>query len=358
MKAFLSVAAMVMTTIVAGGADAAPKVPAAVERWIEPGQPGDYRLHVHERHASNLCGKPPVLLLHGYGVPTAMAFDVQGASLMEHLAQTGRTSFAVDLPGFGKSQRPPEMNGAPIAGKPLIRAADVLSDVTRAVDYVQSVCPGTQVDVIGWSWGGVVAAMWASTQPTALRRLILVDSMYSLHVPSITKLFADPTNPDKVNPNLPSYNIVPVQAIADQWNGMLSTTGLSADALRQPEVAEAVSKVFLESDAGRPSATAIRRPLGPIVDLFEIFSGRPIYDASKVIAPTFVIHGDADNFSDIGMVTHFSQSCGRRELIVGDGTHYMIFEKSRHQVYAALDDYLSSDFPACGIRKKGVQHEN
>jgi alpha-beta hydrolase superfamily lysophospholipase len=356
MRMLLGVAAMAFGMMTSGTAYTETQVPNAVEHWVEPDGPGEYRLHVHERRAVSSCDQPPVLLLHGYGVPTAMAFDVPGASLMEHLARTGRSSFAVDLPGFGLSERPAEMD-APPAGAPILRAADVLKDVGRAVRYVQSVCPGSKVDVVGWSWGGVVAAMWASAQPADLRRLVLIDSMYSLHVPSITRLFADPGDPDRLNPKLPSYNVVPVKSIVDQWNAMLDTTGLSHDALRDPDILKGVSDVFLDSDPARPSPGAVRRPLGPIVDLFEIFSGRPVYDASRIIAPTFVVHGDADNFSD-SFSSRLSQSCGRRELIIGDGTHYLIFEKARYQVYAALDDFLSTSLPACGARQTKEHHED
>jgi alpha-beta hydrolase superfamily lysophospholipase len=326
-------------------------IPDAAERWIEPDQVGGYRLHVHERLAAAPCEKSPVLLLHGYGVPTSMAFDVPGASLMEHLARTGRSNFAIDLPGFGRSERPAEMGVAP-AGSPVIRAADILKDVTRAVKYVQSVCKGSKVDIVAWSWGGVVAGMWASTQPAGIGRLVLIDSMYSTHVPSITKLFADPSDPNHINPKLPSYSVVPVKAIVDQWNGMLDTTGLSYDRLRDAEILQKVSDIFLDSDPDRPSPGTVRRPLGPIVDLFEIFSGRPIYDASKITAPTFIVRGEADNFSD-SFISRLSKSCGRRELIIGDGTHYMIFERSRNQVYTAIDEFLSADFPSCGQRQKG-----
>lgn len=335
-----------------GGRIAHAAPPAKSDYWIVPSKPGELSIHIRERSAEKRCGQPQVLLLHAYGVPSGAAFDVPNASLMEHLASSGRTSWALDLPGFGLSERPPSMDRPAAETRPLLRASEVIGDVDRAVAFIGAACPGDRIDVLGWSWGGVVAGMWAAKQPPELRRLVLLDSMYGFKLPSMAHLFADPNNPEAINPKLPAYGVTPASAIIQQWEGMLRESGLPFDTLRAPVAAAQVVEAFLSSDPKPPTPGSVRRPNGPLVDLFEIWSGRPVYDAERIVAPTLVIHGDADNFSDATLVPRLTNSCGRREVIIGDGTHYMLYEHVRTQIYSALDAFLAGPDPSCSDRKR------
>jgi pimeloyl-ACP methyl ester carboxylesterase len=342
----------IITAVFLGGTIVHATPTAKVDHWIAPSNPGELSLHVSERAAERRCGQPQVLLLHAYGVPSAAAFDIPNASLTEHLASRGRTSWALDLSGFGMSERPPSMERPATETRPLFRASEVIGDVDRVVAFIGAACPGDRIDVLGWSWGGVVAGMWAAKQPPELRRLILLDSMYGFKLPSMARLFADPNNPDAVNPKLPAYGISPASAIIQQWEGMLRESGLPFDTLRDAVSATQVVEAFLSSDPNPHTQGSVRRPNGPLVDLFEIWSGRPVYDAARIVAPTLVIHGDADEFSDSTLVPRLTNSCGRREVIVGDGTHYMLYERVRIDIYGALDAFLAGPDPLCGDRKR------
>jgi pimeloyl-ACP methyl ester carboxylesterase len=343
---------LAIAAVFLGGTIAHAAPSAKSDYWIAPSKPGELSIHIRERPAEKRCGKPQVLLLHAYGVPSGAAFDVPNASLMDHLASTGRTSWALDLSGFGLSERPPSMELPAVKNQPLFRASEVVGDVDRAVAFIGTACPGDRIDVLGWSWGGVVAGMWAAKQPPELRRLILLDSMYAFKLPSMTHLFADPNNPDAINPKLPAYGVTPAAAIIQQWEGMLRESGLAFDTLRDAADATQVAEVFLGSDPKPPIPGSVRRPNGPLVDLFEIWNGRPVYDAARIVVPTLVIHGDADDFSDSTLVPRLTNSCGRREVIIGDGTHYMLYEHVRTQMYGALDAFLAGPDPSCSDRKR------
>jgi pimeloyl-ACP methyl ester carboxylesterase len=308
--------------------------------------PGELNLHLRERPAvDGRHGLPPVLLLHGYGVPSGAAFDVPGLSFMEQLSASGRASWALDLGGFGCSGRPPAMAQSAQLNPPVIRAVEVLSDIDRAVSYIRSASGEPQIDLLGWSWGGVVAGMWASQRPRALRRLVLLNSMYGFALPTMTQHLADSRDPDRIDPELPAYTVASVAAITEQWGSMLERTGLPLKALLEPGARERVGATFLASDPQPPCAGHIRRPTGPLLDLFQIWTGRPIYDAARIDVPTLVIRGSHDTFADPAMIDRLASGCSRKEVIVGDATHYMLFERARTVLYADVDLFLSAPEP-------------
>src|SRR2546430_2464031 len=103
--------------------------------------------------------REPILLIHGVGGWAENWRPVMGA-----LAATGRQVIALDLPGFGQSERPQRVRyfGPEEAFYPrfVIAAMDVLG-IERA-------------HIAGNSMGGAVAYMTAVTAPTRTRSLILV----------------------------------------------------------------------------------------------------------------------------------------------------------------------------------------
>lgn len=99
---------------------------------------------------------PPVVLLHG------------GSGSWNHwvrniaaLVAAGRQVWVPDLPGFGESARPPDGGDADAVPAPLEAALrTLLGDVA--------------VDLVGFSFGGMVGGLLAAQQPARVRRLILV----------------------------------------------------------------------------------------------------------------------------------------------------------------------------------------
>lgn len=113
------------------------------------------RVHTPSVSAIVQGGGEPVLLLHGIG-GNAHTFDEVGALLAPtHLA------IAWDAPGYGASPdpvKPPGVNG-------------YLAAVTDLLSFV-----GGSAHIVGTSWGGVIATCLATTYPTAVRTLTLLDS--------------------------------------------------------------------------------------------------------------------------------------------------------------------------------------
>lgn len=100
-------------------------------------------------------GRPLVLLHGGSGSWTHWIRNV------EALAAAGRHVLAPDLPGFGDSARPPD-------GQDADAVAPV---VAQGIRHMAGDAP---VDVAGFSFGGLVAALMAAAQPQRVRRLVLL----------------------------------------------------------------------------------------------------------------------------------------------------------------------------------------
>jgi pimeloyl-ACP methyl ester carboxylesterase len=113
--------------------------------------PGRGQLRVIERNA----GAPEtVLLVHGYGSSSASYLPI-----VKDLAARFHV-LAIDLPGFGKSDRR-EGDYSP----------EALADVLAAVLDRKGV---TRADVVGHSWGSSVVLAFARRHPERLRRLVII----------------------------------------------------------------------------------------------------------------------------------------------------------------------------------------
>ena len=101
---------------------------------------------------------PPVLLLHGgSGSWTHWVRNI------EPLERAGHAVWVPDLPGFGDSAAPPDGHDADVLPGWLERG-------------LQSLIGDAPVALVGFSFGGLVAGLWALARPARVARLVLVGS--------------------------------------------------------------------------------------------------------------------------------------------------------------------------------------
>ena len=89
-----------------------------------------------------------LLFVHGATYPAETAFDlpIEGVSMMDLIAARGYDVYLVDVRGYGRSTRPPEMSQPPEANKPIVSTKVAAHDLGAAVDYVlhkRKVSPGS-----------------------------------------------------------------------------------------------------------------------------------------------------------------------------------------------------------------------
>jgi pimeloyl-ACP methyl ester carboxylesterase len=113
-------------------------------------------------------GATPVLLVHGF----ASSHDVWDH--VEPALRARRQTIAVDLPGFGYSERF-EGDYSPAA-----LAEDLLSVLDQA--------GVARADVVGHSWGCSIALAFVLSHPDRVRRLVLVDGwIYDEQIPPVMR---------------------------------------------------------------------------------------------------------------------------------------------------------------------------
>ena len=120
----------------------------------------------------------PIVLLHGVGGHAWMWAEIAPA-----LAEIGRP-LALDLRGFGESQWSDDRAYA---------TEDHRDDLARVAGALEL----GRVDLVGFSWGGLVALAYTAAYPDRVRRLVIIDIAPSSALaetalpPGITGRFAD-----------------------------------------------------------------------------------------------------------------------------------------------------------------------
>ncbi len=114
-------------------------------------------------HVAESGDGPLVLLLHGFP-----EFWWTWRQQLESLSQAGFRAVAVDLRGYGGSDKPPR-------GYDLITAASDAAGLVRALGEANAV-------VVGHDWGGLIAWTMAVYQPKVVRRLAVVSMPHPLRL--------------------------------------------------------------------------------------------------------------------------------------------------------------------------------
>lgn len=114
---------------------------------------GSYRIH----YLVSTGGSRPLVLVHGL-----QGRGEDWLQLIPLLNRGGYKIYALDLLGFGRSDRP-----------------DVEYSIAQQVDILRQFMDSQhlqQADVAGWSMGGWVSLKFAAEHPERVRRLVLMDS--------------------------------------------------------------------------------------------------------------------------------------------------------------------------------------
>ena len=139
-----------------GGADAISRI--EMEEHMVPAADAGIELYLRNKHPqgmSKFSADRVVLFVHGATYPAETAFDLRlgGTSWMEYIAERGFDVWLVDVRGYGRSTRPPEMNEPPEKNAPIVRTDTALHDVSTAIDFILRKRGVQKLDLIGWSWG-------------------------------------------------------------------------------------------------------------------------------------------------------------------------------------------------------------
>ncbi len=104
-----------------------------------------------------------VIFQHGatYG-STAFDMAFSGLSWMDYAAARGFDTYCLDLPGYGRSARPPQMDEPADRNPPFMRTPDAAGCLGTVVDFVRRRRGVDKVCLVGWSWGTAITASFTA----------------------------------------------------------------------------------------------------------------------------------------------------------------------------------------------------
>lgn len=253
-------------------------------------------------HVESVGQGRPVVLLHGWALHAGLF-----TPLMPALARSHRV-LAADLPGHGHSAAP--------ATWTLDAVVDALARTFDAEG---------ELDVLGWSLGGLVALAWARAQPGRVRRLVLVG-----------------TSPRFV--------------AGDGWPHAMAPVTLQrfADELRvayRPTLQRFLTLQVQGSDDGKATLAALRHALhargtpdpSVLSDALEVLGGADLRDAIPGIGQrTLVVAGDRDTLAPLGASRWLAAALPRATLVEIPGAAHAPFLSHRDAFVAAVLPFLDA----------------
>lgn len=287
--------------------------------------PGEHGMQLFARELRGPSSpRPPVLLLHGARIPGVASFDlpVAGGSLAADLAAAGHAVFVLDARGYGGSTRPPAMDRPPDGVAPLVRSSDVVRDVAAAVEWIRARERAPRVALFGWATGGHWLGHYASLYSDRVSHLVVLNTLYggTPDHPSLGRGsdLEDPARPGQFHrAGFGAHRASTAASVIGAWDRSIAAAsgaaggaasarpgaGASAHAdpaaWRDPAVAEAIVAAALASDPTSASRTppSFRAPTGALEDSFYLATGRQLWDASLVLAPTLILRSAGDFWS-------------------------------------------------------------
>ena len=288
-----------------------------VERRIPATDPG-VELFIMRVSPPEAKRRGAVVFMHGAGGGGSSIWDIRYGdySLMRYLACRGFDTFAVDVRGFGGSTMPRALGEPAEANPPVVRASVAVRDVGAVVGYATRTASVAQVDLVAWSWGCVVSGMYAGTNPKRVRRLVLYAPVYDRRRPKRHKTATAWREAEKAK-------------IVGYYDPKRE---------ERPVWVEHIDSMFRFSDKG-----ILRIPNGPLRDVYG--PDAPVWDASRVRAPTLVIRGDRDPASleepVRQLMAALTRAASKRYVLVPGASHFLPREHKYRELQRLLGRFLS-----------------
>ena len=260
-----------------------------------------------------------VLLLHGAGSPASALWDLTPGdySMMRRLACAGFETFTVDVRGFGGSTWPAPLLAPADGAPPAVRAQEVMPDVAAALAYARQQSGFDRVDLVGWSWGCVVAGMTAGLHAEKIRRLVLFAPVFDRRWPTRHKTEG-------------AWRSETRQLYFDYFD----------EKREERAVLEAhVQALFRFVGPDEP----VRLPNGPYRDLYG--EDAPVWSPEAVTAPTLVLRGENDPASKqdaaYRLFKALKKAPVRRYVELSDAGHFAFRTRQYRRLHSVITGFLT-----------------
>jgi pimeloyl-ACP methyl ester carboxylesterase len=278
-----------------------------------------------------------LLYVHGSTHPSETAFDLRlnGLSWMDYIAQRGYDVYLVDVRGYGKSTRPPEMDKPATENEPIVRTETAVKDVGAAVDFILRRRGVSKINLLGWSWGTAIMGWYTAQNNDKVNRLVLYAPAWIRSAAALTDSGG----------KLPAYRTISRDEARGRW-----LTGVPEDkkaSLIPAGWFEAWADATFATDpvGSKQTPPVLRAPNGARQDGRDFWgAGKALYDPAAIRVPTFLAHAEWDADSPSYMLhAYFAKLTNapyKRYVEIGEGTHTIIMEKNRMQLFQAVQQFL------------------
>ena len=314
-----------------------------MEEFMVPAVDPGIELYMRNKHPQGTKRFGPariLLFVHGATYPAETAFDLKlnGLSWMDYIAQHGYDVYLVDVRGYGKSTRPPEMDKPAADNEPIVRTETAVKDVGAAVDFILKRRGVSKINLMGWSWGTTIMGWYTTQNNGKVNRLVLYAPAWIRNTAALTDSGG----------KLGAYRTVSRDAAKGRW-----LTGVAED-----KKADLIPAGWFEAWADATFATdpvgakqtppVLRAPNGVIQDGREFWgAGKALYDPAGIRVPTFLAHAEWDaDLPSYMLYEYFARLTNapyKLYVQIGEGTHTVIMEKNRMQLFQAVQQFLDEN---------------
>jgi pimeloyl-ACP methyl ester carboxylesterase len=294
----------------------------------------------NKRPASLAAFRPErtVLYVHGATYPASTSFDLplDGFSWMDYLAARGYDAWLLDVRGYGRSSRPPEMAEPPDKHPPIVRSDTAVRDIGAVVAFILERRGIRRLNLIGWSWGTTTMATYTTQNPDKVARLVLYAPGWIRRTASLVPVGPGPLGAWRATSR--------AQALA-RW-----LTGVPDDkraTLIPPGWFDQWAAAAWADDpvGAQQDPPVIRAPNGVLADSAAYWSSnKPYYDPAKITVPTLLVGAEWDaDLPPYMAQTLFPllvNSPGKRYVLLAEGTHTMLMEKNRLELFRTVQAFL------------------
>jgi len=313
---YLGLGIAVLAAVMGHSLGAAAQPPAATANEIRGKEHyvvrDGLRIYLWEKYKESLeesfsrTGKV-ALLVHGGTRSGRPAFDLQirDYSLMDFLAANSYDVWAIDIHGYGHSDK---------TDKDWSDSRSSAADIATAVAYITKLKGVTKVNLLGWSAGTQRAGVFAMDYPDKVAKLILYAPVWK---GTAEFLAFNKKRIENGGQPLPQYHVNTKESLRSDF--------LSGDLAQHPQFEEDVVqesvKEALETDAQSPN-------------VFVEWEKLPILDPTRINVPTMIIHGERDFVShEEDLLPFYSQlkTHDKRYVLLPDGGHTLILEKDHRR---------------------------
>ncbi len=345
MKTLLAAATAALAFAIVAPVNAAPPK-IVMEEFMVPAVDPGINLYVRNKHPAGVkkfSADRILLYVHGATYPSETAFDLKlnGFSWMDYIAQHGYDVYLVDLRGYGKSTRPAEMDKPAADNEPIVRTETAVKDVGAAVDFILKRRGVQKINLLGWSWGTTIMGWYTAQNNDKVNKLVLYAPQWIRQTAALTD------SGGKIG----AYRTVSREAAKGRW-----LTGVAADKqadLIPPGWFEAWADATFATDpvGSKQTPQVLRAPNGVVQDGREFWgAGKAVYDPGQIRVPTFLAHAEWDaDLPSYMLHQYFAKLTNapyKRYVEIGEGTHTVIMEKNRMQLFTAVQQFLDEKVKA------------